>query len=252
MNYPYAFTFVIGYRHRLDRLSNLRRTLDWINGFSSAEVLLVEQDTHSKIKNLNLKARHIFVKSNMPYNRSWAFNVALKYAKSPIVIFGDSDLIMNPNDFIEGLKALQEYEMVSPYSSVIDLNAQESTQDLNQILQINRPGRGDNDNQKINIAGGISIFRKDAIMKIGGWLESYTGWGCEDNDMEILIRNFLTFTELKSKCYHLYHTRDNMDQKLYQFNLQLLNNRMKMTKEQLGKSIQHNSTVIGMLNKYDK
>ena len=121
MSQPYAFTYVIGYRHRMDRLSNLKRVLEWINGFNGVEVLLIEQDRHSKVKNLNLRAKHIFVKSDMPYNRSWAFNIALKYAQSPILVFGDSDLMMNPNEFIEGLKALQSHEMVSPYYSVVDL-----------------------------------------------------------------------------------------------------------------------------------
>jgi hypothetical protein len=78
MAHNYAFTYVIGYRHRIDRLQNLRRVLDWINGFSGAEVIIVEQDKHSKISHLNLKAKHIFIKSNLPYNRSWSFNVALK------------------------------------------------------------------------------------------------------------------------------------------------------------------------------
>ena len=56
----HTFTFIIGYRHRIDRFNNLKRTLDWINGFAGVDVILVEQDTHSKISHLNLKARHIF------------------------------------------------------------------------------------------------------------------------------------------------------------------------------------------------
>jgi hypothetical protein len=91
MNQQNAFTFIIGYRHRIDRLNNLRRTLDWINGFSGGQIILVEQDKHSKISHLNLKCQHIFVKSNMPYNRSWAFNVGLKHAKSNLIVFSDSD-----------------------------------------------------------------------------------------------------------------------------------------------------------------
>ena len=78
MNQP-SFTFIIGYRHRPDRFNNLKRTLDWINGFSNAQIILVEQDSHSKISHLNLRCEHVFVKSKMPYNRSWAFNVGLKY-----------------------------------------------------------------------------------------------------------------------------------------------------------------------------
>ena len=252
MNYPYAFTYVIGYRHRMDRLSNLKRVLEWINGFNGAEVLLIEQDTHSKISNLNLKAKHIFIKSNMPYNRSWSFNVALKYSKSPIIAFGDSDLIMNPDDFISGLKSLQEFEMVSPYHSVVDLTQQESGLDFGQILQINRPGRGETDNQKINISGGIAMFRKESIYKIAGFCEDFIGWGAEDDYQTLKVKNFLKWTELKSRCYHLYHAKEQPDMKWYQRNLQILNNAAKLSKEDLHKQISGSLQKIGMINKYDK
>lgn len=252
MNQPYAFTYVIGYRHRLDRLQNLKRVLEWINGFNGVEVLLIEQDTHSKIKNLNLKAKHIFVKSSMPYNRSWAFNIAMKYANSPLLVFGDSDLVMNPNEFIEGLKALQEYDMVSPYYSVVDLNQQESGLDFNQILQINRPGRGENDNQKINISGGIAMFRRDAIARIGGWNQQFIGWGGEDDYQTMKVKNFLKWTELKYRCYHLYHAKEQPDMKWYQRNLQILNNAAKLSKEDLAKQINMSLSTMGMTNLYDK
>ncbi len=252
MNQPYAFTYVIGYRHRLDRLQNLKRVLEWINGFNGVEVLLIEQDTHSKIKNLNLKAKHIFVKSSMPYNRSWAFNIAMKYANSPLLVFGDSDLVMNPNEFIEGLKALQEYDMVSPYYSVVDLNQQESGLDFNQILQINRPGRGENDNQKINISGGIAMFRREAISAIGGWNEDFIGWGGEDDFQTMKVKSFLKWTELKYRCYHLYHAKEQPDMKWYQRNLQILNSTAKFTKEELSRQISMSIQKIGMINKYDK
>jgi predicted glycosyltransferase involved in capsule biosynthesis len=154
----------------------------------------------------------------MPYNRSWAFNVGLKYAKSQIVVFGDSDLIMNPEDFINGLKAMSEFEMVSPYSSVLDLTPQESGLPLEQVIKIERPGRGETDNQKINISGGIAIFRKEAALKIGGWSEDFVGWGGEDDFQTIKVQHFLKWSELKAKCYHLYHSRETLDQKQYQKN----------------------------------
>lgn len=251
MNYQPSFTYIIGYRNKPDRLNNLRRTIDWLNGFSNVQIILVEQDKHSKISQLNLRCEHIFVKSNMPYNRSWAFNVGLKYAKSQVVVFGDSDLIMHPEEFIKGLKAMSEYEMVSPYSSVLDLTPQESNLPLEEVIKINRPGRGETDNQKINISGGIAIFRKDAIMKIGGWSEEFVGWGGEDDFQTIKVHNFLTWTELKSKCYHLYHTRDTLDQKQYQKTLQILQKSTTLTKEELQRSISMSSQKMGMKNKYD-
>jgi len=247
----YSFTYVIGYRHKIDRLANLKRVLDWINGFNGVEVLLIEQDKHSKIKNLNLKAKHIFLKSDRPYNKSWAFNVAIKQSTSNIIVYADSDLIMDPNQFIEGLKNLQQYEMVNPYKSVIDLNPQESNLQLDQMLHINRPGRGETDNQKVPLCGGICMFRKDAISKIGGWNEDFIGWGAEDDFVSVKVKNFLNYVELPYKCYHLYHNRENPDMNLYQRNLQLLQKLGALSKEDLMKTINNSIQKIGMKNKYD-
>jgi predicted glycosyltransferase involved in capsule biosynthesis len=247
----YTFTYVIGYRHNLERLQNLKRVLDWINGFARVEILLVEQDTHSKISHLDIKAKHIFTRSDMPYNRSWAFNVALKHANSNIIVFGDSDLVMEPNQFIAGLQAIQNYEMVSPYHSVVDLTAQESNLPLEQIININRPGRGETDNQKINISGGIAMFRREAIQKIAGWNEDFIGWGGEDDFQTMKVKNFLTWTELQARCFHLYHERGMPDQKWYKRNLELLSKTSQMDKSQLQKVILNQLPKIGMKNKYD-
>jgi predicted glycosyltransferase involved in capsule biosynthesis len=247
----YSFTYVIGYRHNPDRLQNLRRVLDWINGFAGVEVILVEQDKHSKISHLNLKAKHIFTRSNMPYNRSWAFNVALKYSNSDIIVFGDSDLIMEPNQFINSLKSLQNYEMVSPYHSVVDLTQQESTLSLEEIMKINRPGRGETDNQKINISGGIAMFRRDSITKIAGWNEDFWSWGGEDDFQTMKVKNFLTWTEIQGRCFHLYHERVQPDMKWYQRNLEILNKANQMDANQLQKVILNQLPKIGMKNKSD-
>lgn len=251
MSQNYLFTYVIGYRHKNERLLNLRRVLDWINGFANVEVLLIEQDKHSKISHLNLKAKHTFIKSNMPYNRSWAFNVALKKAQSNIIVFGDSDLIMNPNDFINALNQIKDFEMISPYNSVIDLTAQESNTPFEEMIKINRPGRGENDNQKINISGGIAMFRKDAILRIGGFNEDFIGWGGEDDFQTMKIHHFLNWTELKAKCYHLYHDREQPDMKFYQRNLAILNNAAKLSKDEMDKHILSTIPKIGMKNKYN-
>jgi len=247
----YTFTYVIGYRHRIDRLQNLRRVLDWINGFNGVEVLIIEQDKHSKISHLNLKAKHIFIKSNLPYNRSWSFNVALKNSNSSVIVFGDSDLIMEPNQFIAGLQALQSYEMVSPYHTVVDLTPSETGLPMEEVMKIDRPGRGETDNQKINISGGISMFRKESIQKIAGWNEDFWSWGGEDDYQTLKVQNFLSWTELRARCYHLYHDKEQPDQKCYQRNLQILQNSSKMTKEQLQKIITNQIPKIGMRNKCD-
>lgn len=229
----YSFTYVIGYRHKPDRIQNLRRVIDWINGFGGVEVLLIEQDKHSKISHLNLRAKHHFLKTNLPYNKSWAFNYATKIAQSEIIVFADSDLIMHPNHLIEALKLTSEYEMINPYHSVIDLSPQETNLPFDQMIQIDRPGRGELDHQKVPICGGICIFKRESLQKIGGWPEQYIGWGAEDDHTSIKVKHFLNWTELKNRCYHLFHTRENPDASLYSRNLQMYNRTMGLPKEEV-------------------
>ena len=247
----YSFTYIIGYRHTPDRLNNLRRSLDWINCFAGVDVIVVEQDSHSKISHLNLRCRHIFLKSKDLYNRSWAFNVGTKYAKSNVIVFSDSDLLMDPNKFIEGLKSLERYEMVNPYSSVVDLDPRESSLPLEEITSIERAGRGENDHQKVPLCGGICMFRKDAINKIGGWNEDFIGWGGEDDFQTIKVKNFLTHIELPNKCYHLFHNRTQPDMTAYQRTLQLLQTLSNLSKEDLVKYINKSIGKNGMKNSHD-
>lgn len=251
MNNTNSFTYVIGYRHFPDRLNNLRRVLDWINCFAGVDVILIEQDTHSKISHLNLRARHIFLKTDKPYNKSWAFNVATNLAKSEIIVFADSDLIMKPEQFIEGLKSLEQFEMVNPYKSVIDLDPNESLVRLEEMILIDRPGRGETDHQKVPICGGICMFRKEAIIRIGGWNEDFIGWGAEDDFVSHKVQQFLNWRQLDHKCYHLFHSRIQPDMQSYQRNLQLLQQLVALPKNDLIKSIQKNLPRNGMKNKYD-
>lgn len=247
-----TFSFVVLYRHKdMQRFTNLKRVIEWASSFSESEIILVEQDTHSKIKHLSLPVNHIFIKSKMPFNRSWGFNVGAKHANSDILVLTDCDLIMNPYNFIEALRLVSEYDCVSPYSSVIDLTAQESLANLDQIMTIQRPGRGETDNQKINICGGMTIFRKDSFIAIGGYNEDFVGWGGEDDYQAIKVKSFLKWHELPGRCYHLFHEREAPDMKWYQRNVQLLNKLNNMSQDDMRKLISVSIPKIGMKNKYD-
>jgi len=245
-------TYVIAYQHKPDRLHNLKRVLEWLTPFQGLNVVIVEQDKKSKISELNLRAKHIFLKTDLPFNKAWAFNVALRYCDTPIIIYGDSDLIMHPQAFLQAVQTLDFYDCVNPYNSVIDLTPQEGMMDLNSILQINRIGRGEaaDDIQKVPMMGGIFMMKKEAFYKIGGHNEDFIGWGAEDNYLDVMVKNFLTHTTLPNKCYHFYHEKSKIDMKLYQRNMEILNHFSNASKQQLQNHINLVLPKIGHLNKY--
>lgn len=245
-------TYVIGYRHSMDRIMNLKKVLEWVSAFSNIDIIIVEQDAVPKISHLNLPGRYIFAKNPGPYNRAWGFNIALKYNMNPIIAFGDSDLIMRPEEFVESVNQLRDYDVVSPYSSVLDLTSEENNFSFNQLLSIKRAGRGETDNQKINLCGGLVIFRSEAIMKIGGWGENYfVGWGGEDDFQSFKVKKLgLKAKEMKARCFHFNHKKQEIDQAAYAKMLMTLNQLMQLDEEKLQSHVNSTIQKIGMRNKY--
>ena len=250
----HLFTFIIAYKHRNDRIHNLRRVLDWVAGFGGIEIIIVEQDKSAKLPSFAFKGiKYYFTKSNMPFNKAWAFNVGLKHATTDVIVFGDCDLIMDPQKMINALKMLDQCECVSPYSRVIDLNQNEVNLPLEELAKIERPGRGETDIQKICLAGGIIMYKKEAIYKIGGWCEDFIGWGGEDDYQSHKSKMFLKYYEqMGTTCYHLWHERGAPDPTPYQRNLALLNKLVQLPLDELNKHSQAGAQKMGMKNKYDK
>lgn len=247
MKKSYSFTIIIGYRHRLDRLTNLRKVIDWALGFQGIEIIVVEQDSQEKLMVNNLKGfRHIFTKSNLPFNRSWAFNVGLKYASTNAIVFSDADVIMEPNDFIEALKKLQEFEAVNPAKEIIYLNPQESNFQFEQMKSIIKNESTSDD----SFCRGMVMFRRDAIEKIGGWCEDFIGWGGEDDHQTSKVKQHLSNFECDFRCYHFFHQQEKKNDFYYQRNLQLLERLNSMTPDENIKYINNTKSKSGFKNKF--
>jgi len=250
-NNGYVFTYIIGYRHKLERLNNLKRVLEWLSGFNGIEIIIVEQDKSPKLPVYSLKGfKYIFTKSDLPYNRSWAFNVGLRHSTTNAIGFGDSDLVMNPQMLISSVKLLEQYDCVSPYNKVIDLEPNENTMSISNLESINRPGRGETDIQKINLTGGIVFYRKEAIYKIGAWDEEFIGWGGEDDFQTKKTKSILTWYENPGRVFHFYHEKVKPEMIYYQRNLQLLNKLVGLNNNELLKYIQNSAPKNGLKNKY--
>lgn len=238
------FSYIIPFRYRQDRIIPLRRVIEWLNGFQGIEVIIVEQDTHSKIKHMNLRATHIFTESEYSFNKSWAYNVGLRWATSNIVIFGEADTIMNPNELISSLESLELVDVVMPLKNIIKLDQSESLMDLSGMFRISRPGITN------TLTGGISIFKKESIQKIGGWNEDFVGITLENQFQDQMVRNFLNWKQMDFNGYHLNHNIEKFDINLQQRSQQIFSTFEKADRNQLQNHINTVSPKVGALNKY--
>jgi len=228
------FSYIIAWKHSPDRVSNLKKVLEWINDLGEVEIIIVEQDDEPKLENeIELNFKYKFVENKLPFCKSWAFNIGTELSTNDIIVFGDSDLIMDKEQFLNALKDLEEYDCINPYNKVIDLNPNEVNYPLEELSKIERHYRGEIDIQKTPIAGGIIAFRKEPLIKIGGWCEDFIGWGGEDDFQSIKIKMFLKWKEFDNRCYHLFHNRVRPIQQFYYRNLNILNQLSNLKREQM-------------------
>jgi len=239
-------SYIISYRHTPERILNLRRVLDWLRGFNNIDVIVVEQDTHSKISHLSLNAKHIFIKSdNAVYNKSWAFNVALKRQNNHVVVFADSDIVMDPNELIASISELNNYDVVSPSKSVINLSPADINYPIDALKTLNRA------TQDTNICGGIVIFKPDAIFKIGGWSEAFEiiGNSVKFQDFKLKLMG-INYTELDYRCYHYAHQKLDFSENQKNRDASVLEQLTGLDVNKLQFHISSTVGKIGALNKY--
>lgn len=208
-------SYVFTYRQSTpDRYNNLLVVLEWLKTLNTEiEVIIVEQDSVEKLNiegSYPFNVKKIFVQNNRLFNRSWGFNVAMRNTTNPILIFGDSDMIIRPSLFEETVKLLNsgQFDAISPFSHCIELTEEETQKfDLKSFnYDIDRPHRGG-----MNFCSGIVAFNRSGLERIYGWDERFEGWGGEDDIQFMKTRQTLKYLMLNGKCFHLYHSRSKND-----------------------------------------
>lgn len=246
------FTYIIPFKYTDDRLLTLEKVLKNIKDSKlNCETIIIEQGLESLLptKNIITDEKYIFINNPFPFNKSWALNVAWKQATTDIIVFGDADNLIDTKNILSSIEELNEYDFISPHIRLIDLNPEENSLEFNKIFEIDRPGRGELDHQKLPLCGAMTIFTKNALEKIGGWPEEFFGWGAEDDAMSIKVKHFLKWKENNNNCYHLFHQRVTPEMQWYHRNLQIYNNYANISPEKLMEYINSIKSLIGDKNR---
>jgi hypothetical protein len=179
-------SFIIGHRG-MERLPHLLLTLRSIAAQSDVtlECIVVEQSVNEEVRtSLPAWVRYIHTplpKPDMPYNRSWALNVGAREAKGKLLVLHDNDFLIPQ---VYALELMREF---SKGSEVINLKrflfylSKEGTGRMfseNRLVMEDTPERIV---QNLEAGGSVAVSR-DAYFAIGGFDESFVGWGGEDNE----------------------------------------------------------------------
>lgn len=112
--------------------------------------------------------------------KSRAINIILKQCETPYFFVGDMDMIFHPN-FIETLQSLKQNHQAI-YFQVGFLNESESKRDVPfEEYVINFKSNEE--------ATGMTLFSTEVLKSINGFDEFYNGWGGEDTDVHVRLKN---------------------------------------------------------------
>jgi len=146
--------------------------------------------------------RYKFVLTDRPFNRAWLMNVGVKCLSSgEILVLSDGDLIFNEQ------WAASMYETDYPAVAwgrlhLLDEGATEKYLGkglLDRSLSVWQPSF-------TSACGGVNIIPRDVYFNTGGMVESFEGWGGEDNaTWGKLVAFGYPFRYVDCEIWHLWH-----------------------------------------------
>ncbi len=179
-------TFIIGHRG-MQRLPHLLLTLQCVGAQRnvSVECIVVEQSATPEVKgHLPSWVRYIHTRlpsADMPYCRAWAFNVGARLARGELLVLHDNDMLA-PRDYAsQHLARVRDgYDVVSLKRFIFFLSQRHS-----HLLMEGNELPLDEVPESImqNAEGGGSLaITREAYFAVGGFDETFVGWGGEDNE----------------------------------------------------------------------
>lgn len=204
-----VISFIIGHRG-MDRLPHLLATLESIAGQQEIAIdcLVVEQDSRVRIAaKLPAWVRHIHTPppaSDLPYCRSWAFNIGARHSRGDVLVLHDNDMLV-PADYAASIlnHVRQGYELINLKRFIFYLNEPHT----NSIFS---GGAGLTEFAPLSIVqnleggGSVAITRR-AYEQIGGMDESFIGWGGEDNEFWDRAQTLRVWPYAYLPLVHLWH-----------------------------------------------
>jgi N-terminal domain of galactosyltransferase len=205
---PPLVSFIIGHRGTA-RVPHLLATVATIAAQVEVAVdcLVVEQAARPEVAHL-LPAwvRHLHTPlpyPEMPYSRSWAFNVGARQVRGRYLVFHDNDVGV-PTRYAAELVALfrRGFEAARLQRFVFYLREDHTR----QVFATSR-FTADRPPERVvqNCQGHTLAVERDAYFAVGGHDEAFLGWGGEDNEMFDRLRTRKLHDCAYLPFVHLYH-----------------------------------------------
>jgi glycosyltransferase involved in cell wall biosynthesis len=193
-----------------DRIANAIASLKFIyHNFPDINVIIVEQDREKRIDLSQYAGKnfeYIFAYNSGLFNRGWALNIGIKASKKDHFCLVDTDMIMDPSDFLKAMKIIKAFEVVRPYSTWYWVDEKGTLYFKKHTTEkINFEKK---DTIEAQFAAGMIMVQRGIHETIGGFEERFEGWSPEDqiysHKLHLCTDDII---QLPYTIYHLEHTR---------------------------------------------
>jgi hypothetical protein len=202
-------SFIIGH-HGKDRLPHLLTTLQSIAAQQgvSFECLVIEQSNVPEIKeSLPSWVRYVhslIPQPDLPYNRSQAFNAGARVARGKILVLHDNDMLVPQHYGSQIVRICNLGHEIINLKRFIFYLSQEHSQRLffSECSLTSVPPETVVQNLE---AGGSVAVKRRAYFALGGFDESFVGWGGEDDEFWERAQTLQVWEHCYLPIVHLWH-----------------------------------------------
>jgi len=258
-------SYLITYRESADpaRRANLDAVLGWLSQHKAFEVIVVEQDAAPRLEGPlpHPRARVVFAYNPGHINKSWGLNLAFRCSRSPVLAFGDADVLVGRalEDCLTYLSGT--YQAIKPYRRLVELTPEESRRvrggdyDFAPARTADAQSQRETQGERLCYAGGLFLVQRHVYAAMGGWDERFRGWGGEDDALSYrLERARVPALELDTRpAVHLHHERkvdDTFGQPHYAANRDLLHRYRRYSDAELKRQAEVQMQFNGARDKY--
>ena len=204
-------SFIIGHRGK-SRLPHLLATLASIAAQSGVmlEVIVVDQAEGREVRSaLPAWIRYCHTPppdSQMPYCRSWAFNVGARLARGRLLIFHDNDLVI-PREYAQQawLRFQEGYDVINLKRFIFYLTEKATHDFMVSSRTPHIPAEAPLSIMQNAEGGGSLAVSRQTYNELGGFDESFIGWGGEDNEFWDRCRTRTVWNFGNIPLIHLWH-----------------------------------------------
>ena len=154
--------------------------------------------------------KYVFSKTDGPFERARALNIGSGIADFPYVVWLDNDLVAGAEFVDRAIAEVRDRRLdyLVPYTSIHYLAESDSASVIAgerrasdcRAVRVLYSGR-----RAPSCSGGAGIVTRDFLMRHGGLLEGFRGWGGEDNAWNVKVRLLGRAAPTRRLDQHLYH-----------------------------------------------